>query len=740
MKKNISVMLVIIIVLSLLSGCSKGKLKDKEADILNEDNIPSTGKYVEEELGFPEGIRTEEYTALAISPDGIPELYVFNNWAYDVYKYMNKTWNKEDPAGLQAFNSIKENFYLTDVIYGEDGRQYLLGDTNNYHNALYRITDQGEYEKLPIPIFDENFEEWDIPMRARLIKVLENGMIAIALQSGGLVIYAEDGRNVVEELNSTRYGKMTAEGNVLYYTGQNGDKLVGINPETKEVVPSRSIGIELSDTGILEINRESAFLCDTDGLHSCQLEGSIWETIVEGDDSSLSKPSHTLSKFLIGTEEDFYIVLKTQQSTAIKHIFFDSKALTVPITELSVFSLEDNKTIRQAVSEFNEAHPEAKISYRVAKPINKYTYTYGVKDPEQTIPDSDYINALNTELLAGRGADILVLDGLSATSYIEKGVLEDMGDILLPMAESGELLLNITENYRSGGKVYTMPVRIRVPVIYGNSAAVNAAGSLKELADYAVSNTEVPLFGPINYRALATWCFLLYYDQIVNEEKEIDEALLQAFLEEIHTISESIKASDQATIGFLNNGIGFSYRGYWVESDMAIYKKLLQANIQVMSEYYDFSPPLTAAAQWDRAYGIINQTYEADTLIGINSAGKHKELAKEFVQLLFSEELQSLTGMGGFPVNTKAMEKWVQQEGSGSTYGDEKDTIRCNYPGVKVRKRIYEELCTLSIPMANDTTLLTMMVDEAERYLRGDITAEQAATNTVGSINTYLSE
>ena len=37
---------------------------------------------------------------------------------------------------------------------------------------------------------------------------------------------------------------------------------------------------------------------------------------------------------------------------------------------------------------------------------------------------SDTIRALNTALLGGNGADLLVLDGLPAESYIEKGILE----------------------------------------------------------------------------------------------------------------------------------------------------------------------------------------------------------------------------------------------------------------------------------------------------------------------------
>lgn len=40
----------------------------------------------------------------------------------------------------------------------------------------------------------------------------------------------------------------------------------------------------------------------------------------------------------------------------------------------------------------------------------------------------------------------------------------------------------------------------------------------------------------------------------------------------------------------------------------------------------------------------------------------------------------------------------------------------------------------------NDMTMMDMILDEAERYLRGDITVEQATSNIVAGIRLYLSE
>jgi ABC-type glycerol-3-phosphate transport system substrate-binding protein len=747
MKKTIAIIMILGLIFTLLSGCSKKKDKEEEKDITT-DNNTAMGRYVEEDIAFPGNIKAEEYLTLAINPEGSLELYVYHENIYEKYIYSeDKNWVNEASSGLEAFDNLITEVYIENVFYGEDGRQYLLGNNAEYHHVLYRLGDQGEFEKLAIAKFDELYEDYDPPFakRAKTIKVLENGMIAVLFITPELVILSPDGQTVVEELSTDYNGMITAKGNVLYYTNQN-DELLGINPETgEEKAPIKmditNLGANVFDSSLLESKEDSLFLCNKNGIHTYQLEGSIWETIVDGSQTSLSMPTHTLDKFLIGKEDDFYIVMRKDTGAIIKHIYFDTNAAANAQVELTIFSMEDNMAVRQAVGAFNTTHTDVKINYRIAKTDQTMDFSYGIKNMQQSIPDGDYINALNTELLAGRGADILILDNLSYSSYIEKGVLEDITDIFKPMIESGELLPNIAENYMQDGKVYVMPARIKLPVIYGKSDAVKAADSLQSLAEYAGKGTEVPLFTPIDNRAMAAWCYLLYSDQLVNDKNEIDEAKLQDFLKHTQAIVENTQAQGEPMIGGKNNTSGKIIVGYWTLGDINVYKKSVLANMEVMSDFDDFAIPLTVMKEWEGKYQIVNNSYEANALIGINSAGKHKDLAREFVKLLFSEETQRQSNMDGLPVNTKALEHMVQiVEQDQITYGNQEITILCTYPTPEEKGMILEEIRSLTHPMENNIALLDMILDEAERYLRGDITVEQASQNIVSSINTYLSE
>lgn len=743
MRRRMSFIMACLMILLQFTGCSRKDAENKEA---GDGTLTAggMGRYVEEDMPLPDGVDTKEVISLADTPDGSLDLYVHNNGVYEKYSYADQKWNRAEEESIQKFNVYTSSGYLiTKVFYGEDNELYLLGNTLSYHNALYRLSDDGVYERVKVKRFEETYEEWnDIPRRPKFVQVLENGMIAVSYPWREIEVYSADGQTMVGSYSCGRSCVLAADGNILYYTNQNDNELLTINMETMKEGASREIEIEITDTGILDFEEGTAYLCDVSGIHMNQEGGSMWETLVDGSMSSLSMPSVTLAQFIIGSAKDYYLAFTDMENNfTIKYIFYDENAGSVPLVELSIFSIEDNATISQAINVFRESHPEVKVNFRVINVGKKIHYTYGIKDPEETVPLKDHINALNTELLAGRGADILVLDGLPVESYIEKGVLEDMGSLFNPMVDSDELLANITEPYFSKGKVYAMPVRFVLPVLYGSKEAIKAAETLQGLAEYAKNSEEIPLLYPSNYRALAAWMLMIYNDRFMNGEKQIDEASLREFFETIRVLSDSIHASEAAELDFMNSNKKRTV-GYWITSCINVHKKTVQANIEELGGIMDFAVPLVAAEQWQGSFTVLNNVYKAKGLIGINSAGSQKELAKEFVQLLYTKEIQSLDLLDGFPVNRAALEEWIQIEkpGYGFSVGGEDYTIHAFYPVKINREKIYESICAIDQPMVNDTTIVDMILDEAERYLKGDITKEQAAKNAVGSINTYLSE
>lgn len=75
--------------------------------------------------------------------------------------------------------------------------------------------------------------------------------------------------------------------------------------------------------------------------------------------------------------------------------------------------------------------------------------------------ESDALRTLNTEIMAGKGPDIILLDGMSE-SYLEQGLLEDISDVIEKYTKNDLLFENIIDAYTDkDGKVYSIPTRLK---------------------------------------------------------------------------------------------------------------------------------------------------------------------------------------------------------------------------------------------------------------------------------------
>ena len=109
---------------------------------------------------------------------------------------------------------------------------------------------------------------------------------------------------------------------------------------------------------------------------------------------------------------------------------------------IHLYTLKDNDQLWQSAKLFEEKFPE-----------NQVVIDVGVSEEDgKTV--SDAIRSLNTEIMAGNGPDIILMDGLPIEDYIEKGVLEDLSDMVDSVKENGEEFFeNVLSSYKKGEKV-----------------------------------------------------------------------------------------------------------------------------------------------------------------------------------------------------------------------------------------------------------------------------------------------
>ena len=195
---------------------------------------------------------------------------------------------------------------------------------------------------------------------------------------------------------------------------------------------------------------------------------------MDGSMGAMGAPVNSGTGMICTGDGEFY-VLYSQWKTAsysLAHYVYDKDAAAVPEHTLQVFGLSENDTVWQAISGFQRKHPDVKVEYK----------TSGKETEEIT---SDDIRTLNTELLSKKGADVLMLNGLPTDAYIEKGVLADITKLTKNLMKENAYLENIMENtVQKNGKIYGIPVKFTVPVMYGDEQIEKALDSLDSLKAY----------------------------------------------------------------------------------------------------------------------------------------------------------------------------------------------------------------------------------------------------------------
>ena len=162
--------------------------------------------------------------------------------------------------------------------------------------------------------------------------------------------------------------------------------------------------------------------CD-EGIYSYK-EGEGIKLLLEGGLCSLADPSVAKYGMLAEDGPVFLMLL----GSGVSRFAFDETVPSVPDKELLVYSLKKDRTIQQAVSAYQKEHNDVYVRYEVGM------------SGDNGLTAEDAVKALNTEIMAGKGPDVLCLDGLPLDSYLSKGMLADLSDTLKAAEEKERVL------------------------------------------------------------------------------------------------------------------------------------------------------------------------------------------------------------------------------------------------------------------------------------------------------------
>jgi ABC-type glycerol-3-phosphate transport system substrate-binding protein len=750
MKKITAYLLILLIITASLLGCSK---RDKGQGDVNtstkhteDEGSGSMGRYMEKNITLPELSEGESILKILENPNKEIEIYTMNNENQYIY-YKQKTdltWEKNNPEWLNTYTSGKNPLGVVTLCYGEDGNIYacLIGYQENESKNQIIVSDDGgnTAKKIDITYLNEVVYEDDknkFYSYIQQIAVLANGNLLLydMWNDDNLLVFNKDGEQV-DKIPFAMYQNFTVDGNVVITPTKELTGIMFYDTVNKKVDKTIEYPVNSSGAAYSVSEDGSLWLGDAKGIHHLPKEGTLWETMVDGELNSMSKPISIFDSLFV-KDESYYGVYKDSNSLelSVYSYIYDETVSAVPDKKITVYSLWENSTVRQAISMYQGANPDVRVEYIVA-----------MGEEEGNI--SDYIRALNTELLAGSGADVLLLDGLPINSYIQKGILMDMESIMNPMLQTGELLPNIAKSYEKEAKFYHMPIRFSLPVAVGSKEAVESLSDIDSVVKYMEGAKEKPLTTAMSYRSMIN-NYLAIYSKDLFVDNKLSEERLVSFLENLKLIAKNIGASEyiEGREGYQDEDFKNKYIGsgnLFMDTDFVGLKKWsYNMGLRQIQNINGTMLLFAAIENQDMVINSVKDIFIPNGIVGINNASKEVDTVKDFVSFLFSKEVQNTNVYDGFPVNSNSLTQWEEEENEdvyviiSNEGGDE---IEGGWPEKEKRETIINIAKQVTTPVETNQTLNDMIVDEAVSFLLDKTDSKQAAAAVKSKVDMYLAE
>lgn len=502
------------------------------------------------------------------------------------------------------------------------------------------------------------------------------------------------------------------------------------------------------------------------GVYRHAIGGAAMEQIIDGGLSTFSNPSISIVNMITLENNEFMVLFS---SGRLVRYTYDSNVPTVPDELVTVYSLREEDKVRQAIAQYQARNPQAFVRYEVGM------------SGSDAAGREDAIKKLNTELMAGAGPDILILDGLPMDSYIEKGVLLDLSDHISQMTGEQELLPNIVESFRQDGKIYGMPITFDIPAVFGRGDDLAQIHDLASLADtmelLREDNPGQEIIGMFSEEVAVKWLLPVSAPAFVDETGNLDTKVLAEYLEEINRIYTASMDGLSDTLKERHENRRELYRksgadDYYAEA----YNSLGNASTDFLlneavfaagnlKDTYTFQEVLSInktegyedmrMAPLD---GHCSHVFVPDVVTGINASSAHPEEALAFFDVLMGKEVQQLL-YDGFVVNKAALESQLSPgwmvlanggmnvdygEISSSIGGSMEDgrefTLSIYMPTREEFQELYDIFCKLDTPYIAQPVVEEAIVEFGVQYLSGYLSLEEVVQKIQGKVDLYIAE
>lgn len=492
------------------------------------------------------------------------------------------------------------------------------------------------------------------------------------------------------------------------------------------------------------------YLAGKGGLYRHVAGGSAIEQVIDGTLSVLASPAYLLKDMMTMCDGQFLAVFRNGRLARFR---YDPEIPSRPAETLSVYSLEENDTVRQAVTSFMLSYPDVYVRYDTGL------------TGEDALTADDARKKLNARIMAGKGPDLIIMDDIPLEPYAEKGVLRDLTPILTSLEGTKSVFPNLTEAMRMEEAVYAFPCEIQLPVIFAPPQKIACIEELGDIADLAealrLQNPGMDLLGIDSEREILQLFAGPVQPGWKTDDGSLDKIAVTDFLKQCGRIY----AAQMDSLPEKRPELYVIRTGRYQQDTFASLKVLeymggyLRIGAGVICDAYSYAQLLSAPeCGWKLLSAGEGRVFCASTLMGITATAQNPECAENFLRFCLGEDVQKQL-FYGLPVTRRALEKSLET-GSGTgaaqtdpeardgTYGSEYmadsdgrlltlDILCPDTEDVAELERIIQAADT---PYLADHVLEEAVFEQGAAYLQGSITLEEALSGIEKKLSIYLAE
>ncbi len=489
------------------------------------------------------------------------------------------------------------------------------------------------------------------------------------------------------------------------------------------------------------------------------------EQLIDGKLSYLGNTRYALENMILlkgtGNGENLHEeFLSISSDGKLVRYTYDPEMPSVPERKLKIYSLEESWAIRTAVSTFQLSHPDVYAEYEIGM------------EGESGITREDALKKLNTQIMAGQGPDVLMLDSLPLDSYMEKGLLMDLDGLMEEFGKEEDLYENLWQALVRDGKLYAVPGEIYLPVVFGREEYVSNMKDLSSTADEIERIRQdnpgrdllaecgekgiMKMFAPVSaplWKTADGEIDRQAVSEFLTQTKRIYEAQMDGLSEEsLEMYRQSCESSVEyggedwmyditcygeeylyyvAGLRQLSAGVTTSPYGYY--------------GIHSIQKVKGFEDVIVSPME-----GMCSGVYVPETLLGINAASGQSQLAEDFLKAFLGKEIQG--ALGGYGINKAALEEnFTPEEQYVGENGEYSTVAISNGEGLEVQMDIYVAtpeqmekfkgwMESAHTPYLADFVLEKTVFEEGEKFFRGEQSLEETLDQIVQQMGIYLSE